>query len=334
LLSISTPKGKGEIVARAGAQALSLLAVPFNAAAIRALAGEPQPLADIRRAGGSLPQTTMRAHLRSLAGAGVVERRRGDEFGGSVSYELTGAGRGLLGVAGYLAAWLARCPEGPIELGTTEAKSALKALVEGWSTGVVRALASRPLSLTELDKVIACLSYPSLERRLSSMRLLGMVEAMSGYGRSTPYAVSDWLRRAVAPLAAAARWEQGRWPERAPPITNRDVEAAFLLALPLLRLPADVAGSCRLAVEMGNGRRDSLVGVVAEAKGGTVVSSATRLQGAADSWVLGSAPAWFAAVSGQSVRGLNLGGEPRLATSMVEGLHAALGDGRIDTPPD
>ena len=57
-------------------------------------------------------------------------------------------------------------PEGPLALGSSTAKSAIKALVEGWGTNMIRALAARPLSLTELNGLISGLSYPSLERRL------------------------------------------------------------------------------------------------------------------------------------------------------------------------
>ncbi len=266
----------------------------------------------------------MRGHLRLLVEAGVVERRRKAEFAGTVSYELTASGRDLLAVAQALSAWLSLAPGRAMELGSAEAKSAIKALAEGWSTSIVRALASRPLSLTELDRVIAHVSYPSLERRLSAMRLLGMVEARPGPGRSTPYAATAWLRAAIAPLAAAARWEQRYRSQEAPPITNRDVEAAFLLALPLLRLPEDVSGSCRLAVQMGNGSSPGLVGVIAEAKGGAVVSSVTRLEGSPDASLLGPAAAWFAAVIERDSHRLEVSGESHLGANLVEGLHAAL----------
>ncbi len=42
---------------------------------------------------------------------------------------------------------------------------------------MLRALAAGSLSLTELDRLIGALSYPSLERRLVAMRLAGLVGA-------------------------------------------------------------------------------------------------------------------------------------------------------------
>ncbi len=291
---------------------------------VQALSAGPRSVVELRQEAGSPPQTTARAYLRALTAAGVVERHNQEPFARGSSYELTASGSGLLEVAGSLAAWLARAPEGPIELGTNEAKSAVKALVESWSASLMRALAARPLSLTELDSIITCLSYPSLERRLAAMRLLGLVEALPAEGRGTPYTVSDWLRSSIAPLAAAARWEHVHQPEEAPPITNRDAEAAFLLALPLLRLPAEVSGSCRLAVRIGSSDVNRVVGVIVQVREGAIVDCVTRLEGKTDAWAVGSAAAWFAAVIERDVRGLELGGEPDLARELAEGLHETL----------
>jgi len=66
-------------------------------------------------------------------------------------------------VADTVEAWLARAPAGPIPLGSEVAKAAIKALVDGWEATMLRALAARPLSLTEFDSLIAGLSYPALE---------------------------------------------------------------------------------------------------------------------------------------------------------------------------
>jgi DNA-binding HxlR family transcriptional regulator len=155
----------------------------------------------------------MRTYLRSLVKAGVVEKRRWGGFPGTVDYRLTPAGRDLLGVAEAFAAWLSTSPQGPRDLGTAAAKRATKALIDGWATGMVWALASRPRSLTELDNAIAQFSYPALERRLSSMRRFGLVRPLPSDGRSTPFELSDWLRIATAPLDAAARWER-KWSVR------------------------------------------------------------------------------------------------------------------------
>jgi DNA-binding HxlR family transcriptional regulator len=311
--------------ARAGANALSLLSVPLNGQVLQSLSNGPKPLMDLRRATGSPPQTTMRGHLRNLTDLGILVRHRQRGFPGSVDYDLGLAGRDLVTVARILRAWLAQSPEGPIELGTPAAKGTIKALVDGWSSGVIRALAAKPLALTELSSIIPGLSYPSLERRLGAMRLAGLIQRCAGAGRGTPYSLTDWLRRGTAPLAAGARWERRHLPEQTTPIGKIDVEAAFLLTVPLVGISADTSGICRLAVESqstkGEGR---LAGVMVEVDGGRVVSCVSRMEGRAGSWAVGSASAWLAAVLEREVDGLEIGGDSALAMDLIEGLNGLL----------
>ncbi len=291
---------------------------------LEALAEGPRPLTTLRREAGSPPQTTMRGHLQTLTRTGVVERRRQNEFPGSLDFELTDVGQELWGVARILRAWLALNPHGPMELGSSSAKSAIKALVEGWGTSMIRAIAARPLSLTELNGLISSLSYPSLERRLGAMRQAGQIERMLGPGRGTPYTATEWLRRAIAPLGAAARWERRHAPEQTTPIRRLDAEAAFLLAIPLLRLPAGLHGTCRLAVQVGGTNGDSLAGVLVGVRDGAVESCVATIRGNADGWAAGSAATWLEAVMERNGERLEVGGDRNLAKAVVEGLHSTL----------
>jgi DNA-binding HxlR family transcriptional regulator len=288
---------------------------------------EPLSLIDLRRAVGSPPQTTVRGHLKTLTALGVLQRRRAPEFPGAVDYELGEAGRALSEVAETLGAWLAGAPEGPLELGGRGARSAVKALVDGWSSSIIRALAARPLSLTELNRLISDLNYPSLERRLGAMRLAGQIEAQQGRSRGTPYLVTDWLRRAVAPIAAAARWERRYAPAAASPIGRLDVEAGFLLAVPLLELGEGLSGVCRLAVEVAsaNGNREpALAGVLVGVREGKLASCVSKLQGPADGWASGTAAAWMQALIDGEIDLLEVGGDCALAFGVLDGLHGTL----------
>lgn len=267
----------------------------------------------------------MRGHLRTLTGLEVLERRQQTSFPGSIDYQLGPAAKGLLEVAGILEAWLADAPDGPIELGDPAAKSTIKALVDGWSTAIVRALAARPLTLTELNKLITGTSYPSLERRLGAMRLAGQIEARSGSRRGTPYAATAWLRRAVAPLLAAARWEREFAPAEAAPLGRMDFEATFLLSAPLLDLPDDCAGRCRLGVISRNGEGEpSVAGAMVTVEEGRVVSCVSRLPGEASAWVAGSPAAWIPALIDHETEQLELGGACDFARTIVDELHGSL----------
>jgi len=301
-----------------------LLAVPLNLSILRVLEEGPKRLVDLRRQTGSPPQTTLRKHLRALTEIGVLDRRRLEAFPGVIEYELGAAGQELIATTDVLATWLAESPHGPLTLGDPAAKSAITALGEGWGTHMLRALAARPLSLTELDDLISGISYPSLERRLAAMRLAGLVEAVPAPGRGTPYTVTGWARRAVAPITAAARWEQRHLRGEVLPLTRQDAETAFLLAVPLLRLPADLSGSCRLSMEVHNGRGPTLAGVLVDVDEGRIAACGSRLEGSAVAWVSGSAPAWLRAVVSDESDSLEVGGDLQLARRFLDDLHGAL----------
>jgi DNA-binding HxlR family transcriptional regulator len=304
---------------------LSLLSVPLNVHILTALEEEPLSLTDLRRATGSPPQTTLRGHLRNLTELGILERSRRNSFPGPVDFELGRPGRELIDVARLLQGWLGSAPDGPLVLGSIGARSTIKALVDGWSAAIIRALAARPLSLTELNRLIADLNYPSLERRLGAMRLAGQIKATPSNGRGTPYAVTSWLRRAVAPLAAAARWERRFAAADSAPIGRLDVESIFLLGVPLVRLPADVEGVCRLAVEVrGEGGRSNLAGVMVDVREGRIASCVARLQGNADAWASGSSLCWIEAIIDHDVDGLEIGGDGSLAMTLLDGLNGTL----------
>jgi DNA-binding HxlR family transcriptional regulator len=308
---------------RAGGQALSLLAAPLNVHILQTLAEGPLELIDLRRAVGSPPQSTMRVYSRTLAKLEVLEQRRQSEFSGSSVYSITASGRALLKVGDVLQEWLAESPDGPIELGTTPAKSTVGALIEGWSTNIVRALAAKPLSLTQLNRLIPKVSYPSLERRLGGLRLANLVEPQPGEGRGTPYRTTWWLRRAVIPIAAAVGWERKYLPSSTPPVGRLDAEAAFLLAIPLMVLPDTLNGRCRLAVEVQGGTSPVFAGVLVCIEEGRVLSCSSRLEGEAAGWASGTPMEWLRRMNGRTNEGLEIGGDVGLALAIIDAIRAA-----------
>lgn len=308
---------------RAGGEALSLLGAPLNVHILKTLAEGPMELIDLRRAVGSPPQSTIRVYSRTLAELGILEQRRQRELAGSTLYELTPCGEALLKVGELLQEWLDESPGGSIELGSTSAKSTVGALVEGWSTNIIRALAAQPLSLTQLNRLIPKVSYPSLERRLAGLRLAHLVEPQPGDGRGTPYGVTRWLQRAVIPLAAAAGWERRFAPEKTTAIGRLDVEAAFLLAVPLMSLPDDLTGNCRLTVEVRGGSSPLFAGVSVSIEEGRIVSCSSKLEGEAEGWASGSPMEWLRRMDGHPGEALEVGGDVGLVLTVTDALHAA-----------
>lgn len=305
---------------RAGGTALTLLSNQLNLEVLRNLAEGPQRLQDLLRSLGFPPRSTARLYLQTLVEMDVVEHRRRSEFPASVEYEVTGGGRALLEVSSTLQAWLQRAPGGPIELGSTAARSAIKALVEGWGSNVVRVLATRPLSLTELNSLIPRISYPSLERRLTAMRQVNLLEVRSIPGRATPYGVTEWLRQAVAPVVSAIGWEQRFARDRTPEPRRLDVEAAFLLVIPNMNLDSELSGTCRLAVEVHDGTSPVLAGVSVSIEGGEVTACAPHLEGDAAAWASGEPLAWLRRLNGAPLSELEVGGRAQLAEAVTRAL--------------
>lgn len=309
---------------RTGTRILTLLAAPLNALILNKLAQGPRRQVELRRETGS-PQTTLRAHLRELSDVGAIAKRRLHPFPSVREYVLTNrAGSELRFVATTMEAWLASAPRKPLPLGGEEARAAVKALAEGWSSTMLRALAAGPVTLAEIDAAIESLSYQSLERRLAALRLAGLVEGKRGQGKSAPYEVTEWLRKGAAPLAAAIRWERKHLTDVTAPVTPVDAECGLLLAMPLLRLPTEMSGSCRLGVEFEDGGERRLVGVTVDVEEGRVASCTTRLDGKPAAWATGSVSAWLRVAIEADPGRLELGGKQRLAYALVDGLNQAL----------
>ena len=314
---------------RAGGTVLSLLAGPLTVPILRAHLEGPLRLPGLRERIGGAAQTTLRGQVGNLRGIGALERQVVGGMPYTVENHLSDAGRGVLAVAEIVETWLERAPQGSIALGSEPAKGAIRALVGGWGSTILRALAARPLSLTELSSVIGDHSYPALERRLSAMRAARQIEPRPDGDRGAkPYGVTEWTRLAVAPIVAAGRCECQHLAGAVEPAGRIDIEAAFLLAVPLVDLEATHSGSCIFGVDTGTAKHeesaDRLAGVQIEIAQGAAVSCSSRLEQEPSTWALGSAGAWADALLDGSFDRLRFGGEDEaLARAIVTRLHAA-----------
>ncbi len=311
---------------RAGAHLLSLFTTPLNGFILRALAERPMSPSELRETVGWPAPSTLRGNLEGLAALGALEMRRREGAPHLHDNSLTPLGEELLGVSDALENWLGDAPAGPLELDEGPSKAAIGALVDGWDAAILRWLAPGPLPLVELNDLISDVSYPTLSRRLGAMHLVGQVERCKLDGQRRAYRVTDWLRRAVAPLALAARCELRHLREGATPVSRIEVESAFLLTLPLLRLPEAVAGVCTLSVDTGSsGGRSRLAGVQVEVRDGRIAAYSTRLVENPSTWALGTVESWLNAAVADDSTGLRVGGKaPSLPTSVVAAIHETL----------
>lgn len=311
---------------RAGARVLGLFESPLHAKVLRAHADGPCRLSELQGRVGWWPEATVRGAVKNLCECAGLVREKVEGQRNGVATALGPAGPDLLRVANALERWLCECPPGPIELESDHAKVAVKALSCGWSSSLMRALGTEPTTLTELSNQIPEISYPALERRIAWMRATGQVEALPRGPRGTPYAATDWLRRAIAPLAIASRCERRHM--ESPPVAEVEVETGFLLSLPMAPPPERLAGTCMMAVQTDAIEYEGqlpLAGVTVEVEPGQPISCDVSIEAEPVTWVVGTVEDWLDATIDGRFEVLRLGGtDPQLAADLLSGMRLAL----------
>lgn len=227
----------------------------------------------------------------------------------------------FLFVAATMERWLRRCPQGPLELGLKGAR-ALAPLVCSWSATVTHALGPEPLTLAELERVVGSLDGEVVEAHLESMERSGQVEAMAD-GPETRYRLTDWGREGIAPIVAAVRYECHYPEDDVLPPDVFDVEAAFQMALPLVRLPLELRGSCRLGVRIP-GDEPLMAGATVHVEGGCITSYSPLLDEDPETWATGTPLDWCETVVDPRSGRVSAGGDIELAGALLEALHEAL----------
>jgi DNA-binding HxlR family transcriptional regulator len=308
---------------RSAGRTLDLLVIPLHGLILKALDVKPMRLGELRLYLGGPAQTTLRGHLATLTELGAVERGGPDKDFKARENGLTEMGRDLLFVVGVLEAWLAEAPQGPILLGGEAAKGTVKALAAAWESTMLRAFAARPLSLTQLDRLIGPISYPALERRLSAMRVTGLVDALPVDDSGTPFALTAWGSRGVGSITAAARFEYLHLPDQTQPLAPIDVEATFMSVVPGVVLPSSIDGMCQLVAEAPKGQR-RLAGVEVTVDRGRISSCVSRLESKPRSWARGSSAGWLDVLVIHNKTKLRVGGNEALVSGVVLGLYQLL----------
>ncbi len=320
--------GEGGFKARAGALTLMYLASPMDRSVLLTLLAEATTgarILDELEAPDLDDPDTMLAIFGDtyLLEPADPDHPPGAPIGPDTMLQPTPAGREVPFVGVILQRWLDSCPDGPVELGP-DAGPVLAPLLTGWCSMVTHALAAGPLTAAETQEAIQVLDLDSVEARIESMEEAGQVEALPGPEGEPRYAATEWLRMGIAPLAAAARMELRHPPGDTAAVAALDVEASFLLTLPLLELPAGLSGSCSLAVTLDEGVNGSPAGVTAQVENGRVVSCERRLEEDADAWAAGSAADWLDTLIEPDAERVRSGGEHRLADTLLYALHETL----------
>jgi DNA-binding HxlR family transcriptional regulator len=315
--------------AHAGARVLSVLENPLNARILSAHTCGPRRLAELQKEVTWAAQSTIRAALTSLREIGALRKVCVGESPYAVATELTAAGADMARVVQALEVWLSRHPGGAIRLDGEQAKAAMKALVGGWSSNLMHALACGKFTLTQLHRQVPEISYPALERRIAWMRAVGQIEALEKKRRGQSYMPTEWLRHSVAPLSLAARAECRHLSGGTSSVTKREIEAALLLAVPLAPVPEDWSASCSLVIQAGadcdGDGDDGLATIELRVAGGRVVSASAGRTRQPASWALATVDTWWDAIIDGRLATIRYGGlAPQLPANVLAGLHFTL----------
>jgi DNA-binding HxlR family transcriptional regulator len=322
--------GAGDPVAsrlQAGGRALLLLADPVSVSILRQLASGPLESTELLDRVDLVSRSTYFERMRDLEELSLLRRQRRGDVPPVAECGLAAPGQSLLPVARHLDAWLAGAPQGPLALGDAYATLRVKALAVAWGSTLLRWLAERPRSLTELEQLVHIFGYRKLERVLRDLVKAGLVERVPAKGRVYPYRLTEWARRAAGLLVAAMRWERQAIPGRSAVVRSIEAEGVMLLGLPLVKLDTKTSAVCALLVDADLPGGDSLGGAVVRLVDGRPISwgapselppGAAELE--ADCWIRGSTSAWLGIRSEAPNPTLRRGGDVDLAEMLIAAL--------------
>jgi DNA-binding HxlR family transcriptional regulator len=301
---------------RAGGEVLSLLSDALNSSILRALMGGPLPVSELGRRLGPTSRTTRFSRLRDLEQLGVITREKRPGTPPVAYCGLSPAGRDLLPVVRRFARWLAESPDAPSSPDEVDGARAIKALAIAWDTTVLRWLAERPCSVTELDSLSPQdVTYHEVRKAREALSAAAMISPVASDERGRPYAASEWTRRAAGCIAAAIRWE-GASLAGARPLTPAGAEGLLRMLLPLVEIQPSQNGVCELRID----RHADLSVLVAE---GRIIACDPVPSDPRVSQVSGDAEAWFRAVLDGRTDSLRMRGGIHLTAVLAGGLHRA-----------
>jgi DNA-binding HxlR family transcriptional regulator len=312
---------------QAGGRALLLLADPASVSILRQLASGPLEGAELLDRVDFVSRSTYFERMRDLEELSLIGRTRRGEVPPVAECRLETPGERLLPVARRLDAWLADAPRCPLRLGEAYATATVKALAVAWGSTLLRWLAERPRTLTELEQLIHVFGYRKLERILRDLVKAGLVERALVKGRLSLYSVTEWARWTAGLLTAAMRWERQEIAKRSASVSSVEAEGVMLLGLPLVELPADVNGTCALLIHADLPERKGLGGALVRLMNGHPVSwkaagglEVEVVEREADCWVRGSALAWLGVHPAAPGPPFRAGGNTGLAEKIMVAL--------------
>ena len=163
-----------------------------------------------------------------------------------------GFGKDLLFVADVLEAWLANAPEGALRVGSAAADRKIAALHAANDSGFLGG---------------------SVEPPPPGVLAAGIAEEVAGEDGSKRYELTDWGRRGIGVILAAARAESRHVPG-APRLTPSQLSGLLRMTLPLVELPDDVEGVVQFGIDPDpDDATSSAAGLWLRIEGGRIVDA-------------------------------------------------------------
>ena len=318
--------------ARAAARRLLNLAAELDYAGLReaffatgGIAGIPTPPPEALP-----PMEKVEAQQKREEAEFREEFERTEAAGVDDKYRITPMGEDGLRTHRALKRWLEERPGGPPRPDSL-VREAIGPLLGGWSGRIFHAIAAAALTLDELAEALPELERANLETQIEWLARSGQVEA-GAEGGETRYGLTEWGRAAVAPLLAAVLYERRHERQLTLPPDVSDVETAFQMALPLLRLAPWMRGECRLGAQILGGA-PLMAGATVRIDAGRVVSATPLLDESPETWITGDTLAWCERVIDPSAGKLHAGGDTELTDALIAALHERLFGGEDSGPP-
>jgi DNA-binding HxlR family transcriptional regulator len=243
---------------------------------------------------------------------GVSGHRRGGLHG------LSASGLAILDVVNVAAECEQAWPRRPTSFGPPGAV-ALGVVADHPFQAIARALASKPLRASELERLLPEISHGTLLQRLHDYAELGLF-TREEQGRAIWYSLTDAARRLATVTLHAALWEL-LYGERERDRLAGDLAGFVYQVAPLVRLPTAVSGSCVLHDDWHTVlQRDIYLGAGA----GQLAVHFVPPVGPIDSDAHASPQQWSRAIIEGNPSGIYTAGDRGLLEATICGLHGTL----------
>lgn len=276
-----------------------------------------------QRVPGYTPRTVYR-YAGRLAELDVVEREEEPGVPSKVVLSLSmPCGKELYDlVEAFATASLTRLDNGKID---AHGWALLGLLGDLWESGIVEELSCDPRSPTELSRAPLDLSYHQINRRASLFATGGLLRQEPAPGRRRRFALTEKARRSMALIAGIGRWRHDHaLSAQGEGLTTAEMATVIRTALPLVRLP-EYPDSCLQLDVLGTepfGAEAETAWSEVEADGR--VHSCVEPVPTVDGWARGRVNAWVPALLTGDLERLNIGGDEKLVTLLLERLHEVL----------